>query len=159
MGYLLFPIVLPWATFGYLLCDACCSPRVAQPLAIFCSSLGYPLFGSQWSSLMGFPIKIIKIFQSLMFVSFSYRFHLLVCTRKLFLPPNPWLWATYCFLLSYHYLWLHCVMPVVAQGPSLWLFCSSLGYPLFGSQWSSLMGCPYKNYQNFSKSDVCLLFI
>ena len=77
MGYLLFPIVLPWATFGYLLCDASCSPRVAKPLATFCSSLGYPLFGSQWSSLMGCPfIKLIKIFQSLMFVSFSYRFHL-----------------------------------------------------------------------------------
>ena len=57
MGYLLFPIVLPRATFGYLLCDACCSPRVAQTLATFCSSLGYPLFGSQWSSLMGCPYK------------------------------------------------------------------------------------------------------
>ena len=89
MGYLLFPIVLPWATFGYLLCDACCSPRVAQHLATFCSSLGYLLFGANGHLLWAVPIKIVQIFQSLMVVSFSFHFYLLRLHWKIILATKP----------------------------------------------------------------------
>ena len=97
MGYLLFPIVLPWATFGYLLSYARYSPRVAQPLATFSSSFGYLLSYARYS------------------------------------PSRLWLpfvlpWATYCLVAK-------------------------------SSQRSSLMGWSYKNCQNVSKSDVCLVFI
>ena len=61
-GLLILPIVLPWATFGYLLSYDRCSPRVAQDLATCCSSLGYLLFGCQRSSLMGFPDKKLPKF-------------------------------------------------------------------------------------------------
>ena len=53
MGYLLFSVVWPMATFGYLLSYGRCSQKVAQHLATFCSSLDYLLFGSQRSSFMG----------------------------------------------------------------------------------------------------------
>ena len=118
MGYLRLPIAY-----------ASCSPRVAQALATFCSSLGYLLFGSQKSSVIRFLIKIPQ-----KSVQCLPRFHLdltcLVFIEKLFLPPNLWLlgyllfsivspWATFGYLLSY----ARC-SPRVAQ--VLATFCFSL---------------------------------
>ena len=156
LAYLLFSIVSPWATFGYLLSYGRCSPKVAQLLATFCSSLGYLLFGGQRSSLIGCPYKKLSKFFKVPCLS---RFHVGVtcfaCIQKLRLPPNLWLlayllfsivspWATFGYLLSYGRFSPKAAQPLPA-------FCSSLDYLLFGSQRSSLMGCPYKKLSKFFK--------
>ena len=105
MGYLLFPVVLPWATCGYLLSYARCSRRVAQPLATFCSSLGYLLFGSQRSSFMGCPCKNCQNFSKydvcLVFISFSlasFVFRNYSCHQTL----GYWLpIVSYCLTMGY----------------------------------------------------------
>ena len=110
LGYLLFSTISPWATFGYLLLYASCSPRVAQPLATFCFSLGYLLFGSYRSSLMGCPYK--KLSKFFMFASFSFRFYLPLLHSEIIFATKPL--ATrlpivfYCLTMSY--LWLPIVI-------------------------------------------------
>ena len=119
LGYLLFLIVSPWATFGYLLSYGRCSPRVAQALATSCSSLGNLLFASQRSSLLGFPYKICQNFSKsdvclvfiwILLASFAFR--------NYFCHQTFGYWATYCLLLFLHGLPLatYCHVPDVAQG-------------------------------------------
>ena len=110
--YLLLPVVLPWATFGYLLSYGRCRPKVAQPLVTFCSSLGYLLFSSLKSFLMGCPHKNVKTFQSLMFSSISCRLYL----PRLYLEISSFtkFMATGLPIVSYcltmGYLWLPIVI-------------------------------------------------
>ena len=122
LGYLLFSIVSPWATFGHLLSYARCSPRVAQALATYSSSLGYLLFGSQRSSLMGFPNKnLSKVFKSLMFASFSFGSYLPRLHSETIFATKPLATGlpivSHCFSMGY--LWLPIV--IYQMQPNLWL--------------------------------------
>ena len=108
LGYLLFPIVSPWATFGCLLSYARCGPRVAQALATFCSSLDYLLFSSQRLFLMGFPYKICQnfsksdvclVFNWILLASFTFRNYICQKPLAIWLPI-----VSYCFSMGY--LWL-----------------------------------------------------
>ena len=105
LGCLLFSIVSPWATFGYLLSCARCSPRVAQALATYCLVVKGHL-------LWAFPIKFVEIFQSLMFASFSFGSYLPRSHSEISFATKPLATGlpivSYCF--STGYLWLPVVM-------------------------------------------------
>ena len=90
----------------------CVMPDVAQTSATFCSSLGYLLFGSYRSSLMGFSCKNLSKCFSLMFSSFSFGSYLPRLHSKIISAPKPLATGlpivSHCFSMGY--LWLPIVM-------------------------------------------------
>ena len=109
---------------------------------------------------MGCSYKIVKIFQSLMFASFSCRFHLprlhwqIISATKpldmgylLFSIVSPW--ATYCHMAD-----------VAQRSPNRWLpFVLPWASYCLVAKGHLLWAVHMKSCQNFSKSDVCLVFM